>query len=400
MRNHALTGLASGVATLLAGTAAAQASGAYNPHDVLVSSDVLRSSLNTVGAPSYGSASYGVASDRVYSTTTGVLNSGYVSTGGQYASGTISAPISAQISGPMSGTFSGQITGTITGTITLNPVVQPAPVVTTYAAPAVTSYVAPAPIYTPPPAPIYTTTTYVEPAPIVTPYVPPPPPPPVVVPYTPPPVVVVPPPVVAPVADLCGPWGADRNIYGQLGAGYAYAGDDVDGLRLDGRGLDRNYHVMGGLGLRMRGQGVGCDDHFRVGLQNYYVRHDLRRGGQTVGGQPNRLRRDSMDSELIFATVEYAPDLGWGGVRPYVGAGIGAGGVNVGDGADGYDRDWNVAYKGVAGVTFEVNPKLDLYAEYNYVAVPGVTLKTGDGRRDGKIDYDAHLVNLGLRYNF
>ncbi|MDD2868613.1 outer membrane beta-barrel protein [Neomegalonema sp.] len=405
MKLLTLSGVASGVATLLAGTAAAQAYGAYSPRDVFVSADVLRGSLNA-SAGAMSGAQYHAASEVVSST--GVLPASYAPVSyatsvapGSYTSGTISAPITAAISGPMSGTFTGQITGTITGTITLNPV---APVTTTtYAAPA---YVAPAPapIYTPAPAPIYTPApvvvsapVYAEPVYVAPPapaYVPPPPPA-----YVPPPPPVVVPVVVEPVADYCAPWGGNRNFYGQIGGGYAYAGDNIDGLRLASRGLDKNYHVAGGLGVRLRGQGVGCDDQVRVSLQNHYIRHELPRGGQIINGR-RMLNKDAINGEAFFAQVEYAPDLGWGGIRPYIGAGVGAAGINVGDGHDGYENDWGFAYKGIAGVTFEVNPKLDLFAEYNYIGVPGVDLKTGSGRKDGEIDYDAHLVNMGLRYNF
>lgn len=409
MKFSTLSAVASGVATLMAATTAAQAYGAPGAGDVFVSADVLRGSLNRVGAPAYGTSAYGTshgtmgatyyAASEVVSGTT-VLPSSYSTVTGTAATGTISAPITAAISGPMSGTFTGQITGQITGTITLNPVVSapvyaPAPVYTTVsAAPA---YVQPAPIYTPTPvytpAPIVTSTpVYAEPV-YVTPA-------PVVVPPPPPPVIVAPPPVVvAPVANLCGGWGDSRNFYGQIGGGYAYAGDNIDGLRLASRSFDKNYHIAGGLGMRLRGEGIGCDDHVRVSLQNHYIRHDLPKGGQRINGR-RMLNNDAINGEAFFAQVEYAPDLGLGAIRPYIGAGIGAAGIDVGDGRDGYDNHWGVAYKGIAGVTFEVNPKLDLFAEYNYIAAPGVDLKTGSGRKDGEIDYDAHLVNVGLRYNF
>lgn len=110
-------------------------------------------------------------------------------------------------------------------------------------------------------------------------------------------------------------------------------------------------------------------------------------------------------------------DVGtWNGFTPYVGAGVGAAYVNVGDvksfnpngvntSYSGSHGKWNFAWALMAGTSYAVTPNWDIDLGYRYknlgeaqsVKLAGV----GSGQTRIKYkDLAAHEVRLGVRYNF
>ena len=91
-----------------------------------------------------------------------------------------------------------------------------------------------------------------------------------------------------------------------------------------------------------------------------------------------------------MANALYDFRTGWG-VTPYLGIGIGAARTDV----KGLGKDWLFAYQGIAGVTYQVNRSLDVFADYRYFG-------TEDLRVDGDIDVEnnSHTGLLGLRWVF
>lgn len=77
---------------------------------------------------------------------------------------------------------------------------------------------------------------------------------------------------------------------------------------------------------------------------------------------------------------------------PYVGAGIGYGKVRYSSDVAGVDsvNEDTLAYQGVAGVGYELNPCWTLTGEYRYLG----TTKAADTR------YQSHSALAGLRYSF
>lgn len=77
---------------------------------------------------------------------------------------------------------------------------------------------------------------------------------------------------------------------------------------------------------------------------------------------------------------------------PYVGAGIGYGKVRYSSDTAGVDStsEDTLAYQGIAGVGYELNPCWTLTGEYRYVG----TTKAADTR------YQSHSALAGLRYTF
>ena len=91
-----------------------------------------------------------------------------------------------------------------------------------------------------------------------------------------------------------------------------------------------------------------------------------------------------------MGNVLYDFRTGWG-VTPYVGIGLGAARTEV----KGLGKDWSFAYQGIAGVTYQVNRSVDVFADYRYFG-------TEDLKLDGDVDVEnnSHTGLVGLRWVF
>ena len=89
---------------------------------------------------------------------------------------------------------------------------------------------------------------------------------------------------------------------------------------------------------------------------------------------------------------DFNPDGVW---RPYVGAGVGYGSVEL-DGGGVDDADAGLAYQVKAGLARPLGPRAIGEIGYRYVSVSEVELGAGASRLDG--DFSSHAVTVGLRY--
>ncbi|OHB37314.1 MAG: hypothetical protein A2882_05640 [Phenylobacterium sp. RIFCSPHIGHO2_01_FULL_70_10] len=89
---------------------------------------------------------------------------------------------------------------------------------------------------------------------------------------------------------------------------------------------------------------------------------------------------------------DFNPDGVW---RPYVGAGVGYGSVEL-DGGGVDDDDAGLAYQFKAGLARPLGQRAIGEIGYRYVSVSEVELGAGASRLDG--DFSSHAVTVGLRY--
>lgn len=110
----------------------------------------------------------------------------------------------------------------------------------------------------------------------------------------------------------------------------------------------------------------------------------------------SRSANDNVYTSLTTYMVNgyYDIDLGYR-FKPYVGAGLGAATAHVGysdDNLSSYAKDTQFAYKGIAGVAYQINDRLSTNLEYNY-------LGTSDFDFQGtSMSYGTNLITLGLSY--
>src|SRR5690606_10329755 len=89
---------------------------------------------------------------------------------------------------------------------------------------------------------------------------------------------------------------------------------------------------------------------------------------------------------------------------PYIGAGVGAAHLDI-DGASPVDgvtangSEWAWAYQGIAGVGYQINSNLGLFADYRYLDTTEVNFRTSAGKELGT-DFTEHRVMVGLRWFF
>jgi opacity protein-like surface antigen len=141
----------------------------------------------------------------------------------------------------------------------------------------------------------------------------------------------------------------------------------------------------------------------------------------TLAGDPRFNNYTAKKSEWLYLANIYA-DLGtWGGVTPFIGAGIGVARIGIHSFRDAgiaggaatlayaeSDYKWNVAYAFHAGLAYEVSKNFTVELAYRYVYL-------GDGKSgdiiafDGTNDIrnpmhfkgiDSHDLKLGIRYLF
>ncbi len=117
-------------------------------------------------------------------------------------------------------------------------------------------------------------------------------------------------------------------------------------------------------------------------------------GGATAGG------RSRVYSGMVNGYYDFATGTGW---VPYIGAGIGAGHVNVATspigGSTVADNDTALALQGMAGFGFKFDNNWTGTLEYRYFQTFGANVQTAAGTNIDA-DYAAHSIMVGLRYTF
>ena len=239
-------------------------------------------------------------------------------------------------------------------------------------------YVAPAPTYVAPtPQP-----TYVAPRP------------------APEPIYVAPAPAPAPVYPQTAY--QDRSgFYAQVAGGVnqhaTIGGNFITGGHSYGQEYhlgNKNYAVSGVVGYRAVGQGVGPNDHLRIGVEGQRLSNEVN-GAQF--GHYARAWNSDATLDAVYVRAEYAPDLGLGPIRPYVGVAAGVGALRPNGPVEG---GFGPVAKAIAGVSAELSENVEAFAEYNYVRGPRFDLNVNNPVGRSRSRYESHVGMVGIRFNF
>jgi opacity protein-like surface antigen len=206
-------------------------------------------------------------------------------------------------------------------------------------------------------------------------------------------------PIPAPLACCTGPaW----YIRGDIGYGFPVDPDVSQGGALStNEAWDETVSLGGGIGYRF-------GDLFRVDLTGEY-----RFPSQITDTDASGARGTvDITSTVLLANV-YVDLVRWGGLTPYIGAGIGAayneldtiaktGGAVTQVSGDG---SWSLAAAAMAGVGLELTEGMLIDANYRFLYLSDVEsgVQTNLGTAANPIAYDdlmAHEIRVGFRYEF
>jgi len=203
-----------------------------------------------------------------------------------------------------------------------------------------------------------------------------------------------------------------KGLYFELRGGGVLLDDaDNSGPGLTGdivveSGFDTGYVVDGAIGYAhasgLRGEialGYRSND-----IDSLTIADDGGLGGFLGLGSLDGLSTSAVSGDArmisLMANGYYDFDLG-GGLRPFLGAGVGAGFVSVDASLLGLklvdDSDTVFAYQGLAGIGYEVTPAVSVSLLYSYFATtdPSFTDVLG-GSFDS--EYSSHSFMLGIRF--
>lgn len=158
---------------------------------------------------------------------------------------------------------------------------------------------------------------------------------------------------------------------------------------------DDGYTASAAVGGRFYGMGRA---ELEVMHQKAGVDSQSLNGGATTNSKVG-------ETKLNAAMVNGYWDMGdWVGVKPYIGAGVGAANLrfeNHGlNNAQIMDDDDNVfAYQGMAGVAYDINPCWAVTGEYRYVGTGDASVRSAGGV-SSDVDYQSHSALVGVRYTF
>jgi len=146
--------------------------------------------------------------------------------------------------------------------------------------------------------------------------------------------------------------------------------------------------------------GYAFDNNWRVELEGAYRKNDIdlfvtSGGFNATGGDLNQL---SIVANVLYdIPLTERLDLTFG-----VGAGVSRSELDAPFPGAGDDDDWNFAYQGIAGLSYEVTDRLDLTLTYRYQVVNepefGVP-HVGHVDNFAFDDIENHTVSVGLRYD-
>jgi len=167
--------------------------------------------------------------------------------------------------------------------------------------------------------------------------------------------------------------------------------------------LDNGFVIGGAIGYKLP------ISSFRVELELAYRENDIS-AGQLLS-DPSAAFSGDNSSLGAFANVLYDFE-GFPLFTPYIGAGIGVGGVEsdvvrtaaVNDLRFGGPTKTEFLYQGIAGVTIPINDSFDLFAEGRYYVAPGVDFDLIDTVLNTTTtfnsSYEVIQLQAGLRFKF
>jgi opacity protein-like surface antigen len=200
-------------------------------------------------------------------------------------------------------------------------------------------------------------------------------------------------------------WGTGWYLRGDVAAS-----DEINPSLLaavPSRSRDWGFAVGGGAGYQF-------NDYFRADITGDYLgtqKASLPQGLYIGPNGPYTAAKATLDR--WDALVNGYVNLGsWGGLTPYVGAGVGVAGLNtVGSYTDlsgaqfklGGQQRYNLAWAAMAGVAYSLAPHLMLDVGYRYLDLGTYRAPQGTAIQQGvyspqNIHLTAHAVRVGVRY--
>lgn len=209
---------------------------------------------------------------------------------------------------------------------------------------------------------------------------------------------------------------AYEGLYGAIGAGLSYVGDDRDVESTSGP-LTFDYEADYDKGIGVyTALGIARDSGWRTELEFNYRQNDIRHWAGNAAASGWHGGTLTGDMSVYSAMLNVIKDLGdgSGGVTPYIGAGIGyswldyelVGNNPVAMGGWGSllvnDTAGAFSYQGIAGLAFELAEGLALDISYRYFATTEPDfVGTLNGTPIGfDTEYTNHSAYAGLRWNF
>ncbi|MFQ5563783.1 MAG: OmpA family protein [Parvularculaceae bacterium] len=214
---------------------------------------------------------------------------------------------------------------------------------------------------------------------------------------------------------------AYEGLYGAVGAGLNYMQPDRDVEAISGPLIfDSEADYDNGIGI-YAALGYAYGNNWRTELEFSFRDNDVRHfAGDGLGfsGWPGGTLGGNMQSFAIMANVIYdIGEFGAGGSRtvtPYIGGGVGGAEFeadisgNNPVAANGFssiaidDSQTRLAYQGIAGLAFHLAEGLAFDISYRYFGAitPEFDAVVAGAPSKIEIDYNAHSVFAGLRWNF
>jgi OOP family OmpA-OmpF porin len=178
-------------------------------------------------------------------------------------------------------------------------------------------------------------------------------------------------------------------------------------------------YVSGGLGANIAndsdisGSGINTEIGYENGIAGVLalghayangLRGEIELGNRRNGVDKSGTTSTGGSAKVLSGMINGYYDFATGSAFiPYLGAGIGAGRLNLNTnpvGTTGIDSAGNgLALQGIAGIGYQMTDNWTGTLEYRYFRLQGVEVDTLAG---GKVDadYDAHSIMVGLRYTF
>ncbi len=140
-----------------------------------------------------------------------------------------------------------------------------------------------------------------------------------------------------------------------------------------------------------------------TGLEYTYKSVDVDNIDPQSGAPLSNTGDIKLHTLMAKATYELPFDM-FGFIRPYAGAGIGAGHAEYNDmNISGFTVDDSatlLAYEGFVGLAYNITPRLSATTEYRYTATDEMSAETSSTALKTKLNQGAHQFLAGLRYQF
>lgn len=191
---------------------------------------------------------------------------------------------------------------------------------------------------------------------------------------------------------------AQTQMYDKGDGGYASVKggaswvDDQD-YRVGGTGVSTKLDT-GGIGSAAIGMRKGP---FRGEIEGLYSESEVDKHN-VAGNADGKTKLTAAMGNVYYDITKID------GFVPYVGGGVGYGHMKLDNYSAGatklVDKSDNVlAYQGIAGVSYQINPCWDVTAEYRYLGTQDASVRTAAGNKTD-VSYNSNNVLVGLRYNF